>query len=221
MNYSSITQIAFLIIAIALSATFTRPTLLSIKALQDEIFIYADAKDKASEFNAKLESVLSQAQAFQGSDLRALETYLPTSIDTLAVMSDIEVIARKNNLLVSQLSAGPEEEEQEGVVFESYDESGEAIPIINTTDSKEFTLVVTGEYEDFKAMLQDLEINKYPLDVVKLQIGATSVSQDVEVSEAGMTDATYSMTLRTYAYEYVGIQSPSNGVSDDGSEVTF
>ncbi len=209
MNYSTLTQIIFLIIAIAIVPTFIRPTLLDIKSLQDDILVYGEAKNKALDFNQKLQSVIAQEQSFQRSDLRALETYLPTTVDTLAVMADIEVIARSNNLTLTTLASEEVDAANEDVVFEEvYYEEGMEMPVIPATDSSDFEVTVTGEYADFKAMLRDLEQNKYPLEVVALQIGATSLTQEAVVTEAGADEATYSLTLRTYAYDYADQSAP-------------
>ena len=214
MNYSTITQFFFLIIAIAMVFTFTRPTLVSIRAIQDDIFLYADAKDKVSEFNNQLSNLLAKEQSFQRTDLHNLGIYLPTTIDTLAVMSDIEVIARTHHLVIFKLASGEETSSQSNVSLEVEYVEGDEIPVVEKTSSTDFELTVSGDYEDFKAMLVDLERNKYPLEVIKLQIGAVSVTQEAVVSEAGATESTYDLTLRTYAFDYAESRGQSEVVGE-------
>jgi len=214
MNYSTITQFFFLIIAIAMVFTFTRPTLVSIRAIQDDIFLYADAKDKVSEFNNQLSNLLAKEQSFQRTDLHNLGIYLPSTIDNLAVMSDIEVIARTHHLVISKLASGEETSSQSDVSLEVEYVEGDEIPVVEKTSSTDFELTVSGDYEDFKAMLVDLERNKYPLEVIKLQIGAVSVTQEAVVSEAGATESTYDLTLRTYAFDYAESRGQSEVVGE-------
>lgn len=192
MNYSSISQVALLIIAIAMVFTYIKPTFVEIKTMQDELFEYTDAKNKADEFNVTLESLLAELASFNPSDVKALETYVPASIDSVAVMADIEQIAKKNNMAVSSLKADAVEEGNPDVVLDGAAVGG------GGTFSQDIDVTVSGSYEDVKDMLKDFEKNKYILEVVKFSFGAISDTATAVVSSSATPKGSYTFTLRTY-----------------------
>ncbi len=166
MYVSTIAQFALLIISVAIIFTFIEPMFGDIKTVQDETATYADALEKASEFNAQLQRLSSELASFRQVDLARLETYLPTEIDTLAVMADIEAVARRNGVTVNQLNSLELVAPNTDVTFEEDD--GVLPPVLAHQD---FTVTVTGSYDSFKGMLRDLEQNKYLLEVAALRFG--------------------------------------------------
>jgi hypothetical protein len=196
MNYSSIAQFGLLIVAFAIFFTYTQPTIGKIKALQDETFAYTDAITKASEFNAKLNELTNRMNSFRESDVDALEVYLPDSVDALTVMSDIETIARKNNVqIVAMTSAADAEDGASGDV--QFEDEMIALPNVSVHD---FNVTASGTYADLKAMLRDVERNKYLLEVVNFQFGAQTDTAAATVSSAAAAEGSYTLVLRAYAY---------------------
>lgn len=194
MNYSSISQFALLIISFAIFFTYTQPTIGEIKTVQDETFAYTDAVSKASEFNTKLSQLMNQMNSFRSSDIEALEVYLPDSVDSLTVMSDIETIARQNNVQILAMAEAEVEDASGNVQFEDEVIAG---PKVSTHD---FNVTFSGTYEDVKRMLRNFEQNKYLLEVVSFQFGAITDTAAATVSDAVTPDNGYVMVVRTYAY---------------------
>jgi hypothetical protein len=202
MNYSSIAQFALLVISFGIFFTYTQPVIGEIKTIQDETFAYTDAVNKASEFNAKLSDLVSRMNSFRTSDVESLETYLPDEVDELTVLSDIETVARKNDVrIVSMAASKVDEAASEGEVnFE-----GEIIELPKIS-SRDFEVSLSAPYENIKQMLRDLEQNKYLLEVVAFDFGAVTDTASVTVSDIS-TDGTYTMVLRAYAYTAAGTAS--------------
>lgn len=198
MYVSTIAQFALLVISVAIIFTFIEPMFGEIKSVQDETTTYEDALAKTAEFNNELNRLSSTLASFRQVDLSRLETYLPDTIDTLSVMADIEAIARRNGVTVNQLASLEPVAPNLDVAFE--EESG--VPA-SATSHQDFVVNVTGQYENFKGMLSDLEQNKYLLEVVDLRFGVLSAEAGATVSDTAVPDGTYALMLRAYAYSYV------------------
>ncbi len=209
MNYSSIAQFALLIVSFAIFFTYTQPVIGKIKTVQDETFAYTDAVNKASEFNAKLSDLVSRMNSFRTSDIEALETYLPDEVDELTVLSDIETIARKNNVRIIGMAATKADDAASSgeLNFE-----GEIIELPKIA-SRDFEVSLSASYENTKQMLRDLEQNKYLLEVVEFKFGAVTDDAAATVSDA-VAGGTYSMVLRAYAYAPQELPAAVEGMSE-------
>ncbi len=215
MNFSSISQFALLAIGIAIVFTYIEPTFGDIKALQDELFQYTDAHNKASELNQKLASLVSEVNQFRRSDLDALETFLPDQVDSIAVMADIEAITRQHGMQLVSLAA---QEVQEGNTDVVLADSEVFIP--DYTTYQDFSLAVTGSYSDLKRLLEALERNKYGLEIVRLQFGTESQTANTSVTSAAVPTGGYSLTLRAYAFSDAEIVDPDASENEDIEEAT-
>lgn len=195
MNFSSLTQIGLVIIAVAIIVTYINPAFADIKETQDTVYAYQDTLNKASEFNQKLNALMAQYQSFRPSDLDALDTYLPDAIDELQVMADLKAIADMSGITVTSLKAEDTEEAPQNVAYD--DPAMQQAPQLT---SRDFSIILSGPYRSLKQFLATIERNHYPLEVIALDFGtkvdtAASTQRDANVEEDG-----YTMTVRTYAY---------------------
>ncbi len=213
MNFSSISQFALLAVGIAIIFTYIEPTFGEIKTLQDELFQYTDARDKASELNQKLAALVSEVSQFRRSDLDALETFLPDQVDSIAVMADIEAITRQHGMQLVSLAAQEVQEGNNDVVLAESD-----VFIPDYTTFQDFSLTVTGSYSDLKRLLEALERNKYGLEIVRLQFGTESQTANTSVSSAAVPTGGYNVTLRAYAFSDSAMDDPA--LAEEAEEVT-
>jgi hypothetical protein len=198
MGYKSITQIALFIISLVVIFTYIKPTFIAMKSTQDEIFQYSDASDKATQLNAQLAQLLSAEKSFAREDLMALETYLPNTIDDMAVMADITAMAGRSNLKIVMLSSGELILPEEDVLFE-----GKRI-VSDGTSHVDFTVEVSGTYDSLKQMLRLIEQNKYPLEIIDLTIGEFIEDEERDVTSSLETlEGQYKFVVRTYAYSRI------------------
>ena len=198
MGYKSITQIALFIISLVVIFTYIKPTFIAMKSTQDEIFQYSDASDKATQLNTQLAQLLSVEQSFAHADMVALETYLPDTIDDMAVMADITAMAGRSNLKIVMLSSGELILPEEDVLFE-----GKRI-VSDGTSHVDFTVEVSGGYDSLKQMLRLIEQNKYPLEIIDLTIGEFIEDEERDVTSSLETlEGQYKFVVRTYAYSRI------------------
>lgn len=178
--------------------TLIRPMLSEIRDIQDQVFVYSDTVAKASQFNARLQELIEIRDSFSGRDMIMLEKFMPTTIDTLAVMNDIESIFKTKEIPIISLTATEVVAPVTDIAFE-----GDVILEESQEDNyQDYELTFAGTYEQLKEILLLLERNATLLEVIELEfeknqseeIGSESKAEDLE---EGMMS--FALKLRTYS----------------------
>lgn len=202
MRYTSITQIGLILISLVIIFTFIKPMLTEIKLSQDELSQYSEAVSKATELNAQLKSLVARRNSFSQQDIGMLEKFIPSSIDTLGTMKNIENIFSIRNIPLTSLQAKEEVVPLADTEFVSDIVVDKANEVLNYQD---FELTFSGSYQELKDILVLLESNITLLEVVDLSFASLP---EVVISESDTRSNTttsgvkgghvYQMTLRTY-----------------------
>jgi hypothetical protein len=198
MGFRLIVQVALIAASLVIFFTFVQPTLIKIKGVQDDIFQYKDAIDKASQFNARLRELVTIRDSFSQDDMRRLERFIPTNIDTLATMKDIEGIFTRTGANVISLSA-------KDLVAPSANRSFDDGNLGAVTDGaldlpyQDFIVSFQGDYWKLRDILAALEANDQLLEVVNLSFDLAQEQKIDTEQEAPQPSGTYSMTIRTYS----------------------
>lgn len=164
MRYGLLTQLLLIIISITLALVYIRPTLASIRVVQDELFEYSDAVAKAEEFNQRLRELLTIEKSFSAQNIASLNEFLPETIDTVQVMRDIEFIALQSNVTLGSIGASETVSPTQEFTFE------DELPESPTLPYVDFTVDVTGSYNEVKNFLANVETNSYILEIVALDL---------------------------------------------------
>lgn len=183
-------QVGLLVVSVIIVVSYIQPTLTSIGSVQDEIYDFEEALNNATELNRLLSTLVAQVNAVPVANQRALERYMPDTVDSVAVLSDLEVMTLNNQLAL--LSASGENSEVTLSSRAAADPLADFNPrssINKSLVAQDFTLSLLGRYENFLAFLNTVENNVYPLDVVSLSFTPPTEG----------TLYTYSLTLRTYS----------------------
>ena len=157
--------------------TYVQPTFAKIGSLQEAIVQYQTESSKVNDVINSLANLVAKTNNIPASDLKALLTYMPDSVDHVAVSRD---------LLAISLEAGAylESVEYSGILVSSTAEEGkEFLPVEHT-----FTVGLKGTYDQTKKFFSLLEQNNYPLEVHELSITSTETG----VINSEMTIITYS-----------------------------
>jgi hypothetical protein len=145
-------QIAIILLSGLIIFTYVKPSLLATKTIQDKITLYQQQRQKVSTVNGKLATLKSSVDTVGEDDKHRLLTYMPNTVDTIAVPRDLTFIA-----------------DEAGVVVNDIKYVGLQKPIVG-----EATIVspdgVQGSYTQIKQLLVDLEQNAYPLEVHDLKM---------------------------------------------------
>lgn len=165
-----LSQIALIILSVGIVFTYIIPKLDEVEKSQDTIAIYKNQHSKVSGVNTKLDQVSSKINSINSDDQRKLLTYMPDSVDTVAVPRDIKAIADGASLILSQIKyLGPNEDaENSGFIDPSMLDA-----LAQSSDDPEahtFAVDFESSYEQVKQFIGDLEKNAYPLEVHDLVI---------------------------------------------------
>lgn len=198
--------------------TVIKPKFEAISQSQAEAMAYKSALDNIGQYNARLQDLMNQASAISADDLAALYRYLPEKIDAVEVGRDIANIATDNGLLLIDVT--PEDAEAVETELDTTTDgvavdpsmtgdaamadptmSGDPNAFVESSartralslSSQTFDVKAIGSYDDMKAMLQDLERNDYPLQVVEFSF---------VTDEEGGDLMEYSLVLRTYSLAF-------------------
>lgn len=155
-------QIALILLSLLIIFTYVKPSLLTTKTIQDKITLYQQQRLKISTVNDKLEKLKSTVDAVNEDDKHRLLTYMPNTVDTIAVPRDISFITSQAGVIVKDIKyAGP----LKHIVGEATN-----MPLEGTPDIHIFNLRVEGSYDQIKQLLTFFEENTYPLEVHELKI---------------------------------------------------
>ena len=163
-------QIALIILSVGIVFTYITPKLDEVEKAQDNIGVYQTEREKVSDVNAKLDQVAAKLNTINTDDQRKLLTYMPDSVDTVAVPRDIKAIADGAGLLLGQVEyVGPKvNPANSGFIDPSMLDA-----LAQNSDDPEahvFAVDFESSYEQVKKFIGDLEKNAYPLEVHDLVI---------------------------------------------------
>lgn len=175
-----------ILIACAAFFFFVRPMFADIQELQSETRAYKEAVTKATEFNTLLSSLLAKKNSFSALELDRLETLVPTQIDGVRALVDIERLATSHGLIFDHVTIDLLDGDGE------LDEDEAPALVVGSTanglQTLDISFSVVGNYQLFKSFLEDMEQSLMLMDVMEI---AFQTSQGELV--------TYSVTVRLYA----------------------
>ncbi len=175
--------IALVIAALGLFIFYTDPAYQAAQALAAKNTSYDDALNKAAQLHAMRDQLLDKRNSFSKNDISKLQYVLPDNVDTIRLFIDINSIAARHNLALSNvqlgaLSSGANTASAAGAVGTG------GGPVGNT----DVGFSIKTDYPTFLAFMQDLEHSQRLLDIDKLSFSAP----------ASGSETSYSFSLRTY-----------------------
>lgn len=173
MINSFFTQIVMTVIAIGVLFFYVHPTFTNIGKIQESVVLYQGEIEKVTDVNKKLANLTQILDEIQYKDILSLNTYLPDSVDHMAVSADILNMAVESDVFLESIKSN------EGV--------SSALPTESTVKHI-FVLGITGTYINIKSFLSRLEENNYPLEAHDFTISAS----ETDLMKANLNVVTYS-----------------------------
>ncbi len=173
--------VILVIAAIGLFVAFTNPTYQGLKGTQTKVGAYDDALNKSQELKSLRDKLASARNAFAPQDEQKLVRLLPDQVDNIRLIIDINNIAARRGLVLSNVALG--EVSQSSAAATSLAVGPSSDPV----GSVSLGFAVTASYEDFLTFLQDLEHSLRILDVEKLSFSSGVGGK-----------YTFDLTIRTY-----------------------
>ena len=155
-------QLMLFILSVMIIVTYVKPALGEMKSVQDKIATYEQEHQKVSAVNDTLRDLKDRVTSVSAEDNKRLLTYMPNTVDIIAVPRDIKAITDEAGVIVTEIKYG-------GAMQAPV---GEAPPLSDQLDPQAhtFTLTLEGSYAQLKQVFAAFEQNAYPLEVRKLSM---------------------------------------------------
>lgn len=167
--------------AIGLFVLWTNPAYQATKALKEQVGSYDEALDKSQELRAVRDQLLAKRNTFPTQAVEKLERMLPDNVDNIRLIIDINNIAARHNLSLSNVALGTVGDAASERSAAAVGASGDRIGSVTVG------FAVSASYEDLLAFLADVEHSLRIVDVEALSFGTTG---------EGLPN--YGFTIRTY-----------------------
>jgi len=180
-----------MLICVTLFITVVGPLYNNVSQLRIDVATYNAALANSNYLEKAQDALLGQYKNIQEDDRVRLEHFLPSSINNIEFILEIEQIANLHNMPIKDIN------------FDSAN-TGEASPSSNTataTDPSsnkpygtfpvEFT--ISGSYDSFESFLKDLEQNLRLIDVQSVSFSVPDATKD-------NPNPTYDFTLKVNTY---------------------
>ena len=185
-----ILPILFLGLAVASFVLFTNPLWADVTKLREDKAAYDEALSSSKQFQVLRTELVARYNSFPRADLEKLSKMMPSSPDSIRLITQIERIAGDHRFVINNIKFDqPKEEGQERFVGETA-ATKRNFEVFNL----EFS-ITGGGYPDFVALLNDLETSLRLIDFDSLTFSAVIAGKS---TTAPKDVYNYSLKVRTY-----------------------
>jgi Tfp pilus assembly protein PilO len=176
-----------LFIAGAIFLWYTKPTYDGVQSIKAEGAQYDAALAKAAELQQLKAQLLQRYNSFNPSDLDRVQKLLPDHVDNVALILDLDNLAAKFQMPIENVDVSTPA---------STGNLGGGPATIGATGQKYDSVTIQfstrGTYDQFLALLRDLEQALRVVDLVELDLSPENAQGATELRYS------YNITLRTY-----------------------
>ena len=183
-----------LLAALGLFVGYTNPAFQDAKTAHDAYLQYDAALTQSSQLRQFRDQLLARRNTFPAQDVQRLERLLPDNIDNIRLIIDINSIASRYHLQISNIAFAPVSTEPQGRV-------GSVSPL----GSVDVTFAINASYADFMSFLEDLQRSARMVEVENIKFSVDSSTAPVQTSARNGAAAAptepvdkYTLTVRTY-----------------------
>ncbi len=184
---SRILPIFAVLIAIGIFVGYINPAYTGpVAALTKQIHDYNGALAASQQFSLQENQLTASRNAIPPEQISRLETYLPDGVDNVQLILDLDALAARSGLQLSNFDI------QDTVAPNAAATADASLAPLAlgspaTTDSLELSVKATGTYSAFRTFIAGVEQSLRPLDIVELNI-----------TDSPTGVYTYEMTFRIY-----------------------
>lgn len=178
---SRIIPVILVLIAIGLFFGYINPTYTgSVAKLRSEIQSFNDALIAANTFKEKENEITAQRSAISEEGIARVEAFLPDGVDNVQLILDLNSLASRSGITLSNFDIAASPEEQKG---------GDTLALASdgSIESLDLSVSATGNYASFKSFLTGVEWSLRPLDII-----------DLSIDDSNTGVYTYNITFRIY-----------------------
>ncbi|HUO55946.1 MAG TPA: type 4a pilus biogenesis protein PilO, partial [Candidatus Paceibacterota bacterium] len=165
-----------------------------VQVVQSNIDEYNQALDKVQQLQTLKQTLLSRYNSFSPDDITRLQTMLPTQVDNIGLILDLDTLANKYGMTLQNV-----------VINSPTDQSGtvgaDSVMSSSTPSALLVSFSLQGTYSQLQQYLTALQQSLRIVDLVKLDIGG-GAGEANNNSGSGSTPANtgykFDITLQTY-----------------------
>lgn len=200
MGNKLFTQVILLVTSVIIIVTYVRPAFTEIAVVQDDITRFDNTVSRAAELNTALRDLIATEQSISNSEIVKLSTYLPTELDEVTIMRDINNIFTISEVDITSMNAAAGEAIQ---ISSNISQGSRRAASVEGGDPsvvyRDFAVQFMGTYEQLKSVLENVESNAYPLEIVDLVFASAQEEDGEQTSGLPRGYMQYSLTLRAFA----------------------
>lgn len=184
-NFTPIKSILFIAIAGVIVYFYAIPKVSIIGNNQDQQGIFSEELRNVSSVNSDLAQKLSERDAISPQDRQTLMNFLPSEIDEVKILKDLEFIISSAGIQLEEVSS-------EGDIKDQLEQKeGDVNPI--EIIKNQFSVKFTASYNELKLVLLSLENNSYVFQVSDLVLNPTddgllTVSMSLDVFSRSLNE---------------------------------
>lgn len=184
-------QIILYIVSAVIVIMYVQPTFKSVGLIQDEIAAREEDLSKVLSVTSQLATLVTTMQKVSDSDLNKLQTYMPNTIDEVAIARDITTMTQLSNVSITGGSVGYDG--AGGLAGGNRQGSVDSVP---EPARHNFNLSIDSSYDNLKEFLYLVEQNNYPLELVEMKITANNSGNNQGPSSGGVSS---NLKLQTFS----------------------
>lgn len=174
----SLLPVLFVVIAVGIFFGYIDPAYSRVQELREDEAQFDQALDRSRELQQVRDQLLSRYNVIPQSDIDRLEKFLPDNVDNVRLILDIDSIAARYGMRTRNVQLQVTDDRP------ALGQVGE--------DDREYQSIivsfsVSGTYDEFRALIEDLEQSLRLVDVVNISFSSTGT---------GIYD--YSVGIQTY-----------------------
>jgi len=183
----TITPIFSIIIALVVFFFFVKPMFAEIQQIQGETDQYQQAVGKATELNQLLTALVSKKRSYSAEEIERLEALVPQSVDEVKILADLNELAKSHSMLFGNIKVTSRDE----VVSTGEQTAPSQTVSYDDFVTSDITFGLIGTYEQFKAMLSDLEKSLVLMEITNITLSAS----DGPLQQFELTVRAYSLPV--------------------------
>lgn len=154
---SNISIIAYVILTLSIGYAFAYPSFGDISLLLDQKQKYLDSLEMVSNIENKKEELLTQFNAISEADKKNVETVLPSSLNFVKLVSDIDAVGAKYGITIDKIALKE--------IASPIGDSLEEVAPVKDYQSSLIGFSFDASYDKFNTFINDLEKSLRILDV--------------------------------------------------------
>lgn len=160
---SSISKLALIVLALCIGYVFIYPSFGNISTLSNQKQKYEDSLQVVNNIESKKQELLTEFNAIPEDERKNVETVLPSSLDFVKLISQIDAVAAKYGISINKITS-----------TEVSSSIGDSIAVAEAPKSYQSSVIgfsFMAPYDKFNYFLSDLEKSLRILDVKTIKIG--------------------------------------------------